>query len=422
MNAEIIAVGSELLLGQIANTNAQFISARLAESGINVYYHNVVGDNEERLLQTISTAEKRSDLIIITGGLGPTKDDLTKETAARHLSCSLSYDMESLKAIEQYFLQTGTEMTENNKKQALVLEDSTVFFNFHGMAPGMLKSAEGTTYLLLPSPPREMKPMLVNQVLPYINDQKTENNSIHSRVMRFFGIGEADLESRIEDILSEQTNPTIAPLAEDGEVTLRITAGSSDLKEAESLVNHMVTVIEDRVGQYCYGYDQNNLLQKISLLLEQKGLSIASAESLTGGLFSSEIASIPGASHYLSGGITVYSNKAKQAVLGVPEDLLEQYGAFSCECAESMAQQVRIKFDSHIGISFTGVAGPGDYNGIPEGTVWIGVSVKEGIVSSFKVTLKGDRNFKRIRAVKHGMYALIQLIEKNAGPLVKQDS
>lgn len=420
MNAEIIAVGSELLLGQIANTNAQFISARLAESGINVYHHSVVGDNEDRLLQTLSNADKRSDLIIVTGGLGPTKDDLTKEAAARHLGCSLSYDQESLKAIEQYFIQTGSIMTENNKKQALVLEDSTVFFNFHGMAPGMLKSLNGKSYLLLPGPPREMKPMLVDQVLPYLRDQKTENSSLHSRVMRFFGIGEADLESRIEDILSEQTNPTIAPLAEEGEVTLRITARSSDLKEAESLVNQMVTVIEDRVGDYCYGYDQNNLLQKMTLLLDQKNLTIASAESLTGGLFSSEISSIPGASSYLSGGITAYSNHVKQSVLGVPGDLLDQYGAVSRECAESMADQVRKKFASDIGISFTGVAGPGDDNGIPEGTVWIGVSLKNGMISSFILTLKGDRNFKRIRTVKHGIYALIQLLEKNAGPFIKK--
>ncbi|WP_404409287.1 competence/damage-inducible protein A [Jeotgalibacillus malaysiensis] len=422
MNAEIIAVGSELLLGQIANTNAQFISARLAESGVNVYYHCAVGDNEERLLETFSTAEKRSDLVIITGGLGPTKDDLTKETAAKHLGCSLSYDQESLKAIEQYFIQTGVPMTENNKKQALVLEDSTVFFNFHGMAPGMLKRHHNTTYLLLPGPPREMKPMLVDQVLPYLNDQKTDRSSIHSKVMRFFGIGEADLESRIEDILSEQTNPTIAPLAEDGEVTLRVTARSSDLKEAESLVNQMVTVIEDRVGDYCYGYDQNNLLQKIILLLEQKRLTIASAESLTGGLFSSEVASIPGASSYLLGGMTVYSNEAKQSVLGVPGDLLNQYGAVSRECAEKMADQIRTKYNSDIGISFTGVAGPGDYNGIPEGTVWIGIALKNGMNSSFNLMLKGDRNFKRIRAVKHGIYALIKLLEEETGPfVVKKD-
>lgn len=421
MNAEIIAVGSELLLGQIANTNAQFISARLAESGINVYHHSVVGDNEERLLQTLSTADKRSDLIIVTGGLGPTKDDLTKEAAARHLGCSLSYDQESLKAIEQYFIQTGSTMTDNNKKQALVLEDSTVFFNFHGMAPGMMKLVNGKRYLLLPGPPREMKPMLVDQVLPYLHDQKTENSSIHSKVMRFFGIGEADLESRIEDILSEQINPTIAPLAEEGEVTLRITARSSDLKEAESLVNQMVTVIEDRVGDYCYGYDQNNLLQKLTLLLEQKNLTIASAESLTGGLFSSEIASIPGASSYLSGGMTVYSDQAKQSVLSVPEDLLEQNGSVSMECAERMAEQVRKKFSSEIGVSFTGVAGPGDYDGIPEGTVWIGVSLRSGLTSSFNLMLKGDRNFKRIRAVKHGMYALIQLLEKDAGPFRKRE-
>ncbi|AJD91069.1 damage-inducible protein [Jeotgalibacillus malaysiensis] len=417
MNAEIIAVGSELLLGQIANTNAQFISARLAESGINVYHHSVVGDNEERLLQTLSHADKRSDLIIITGGLGPTKDDLTKETTADFLACGLSYDEESLKAIEQYFIQTGTTMTENNRKQALVLEDSTVFFNFHGMAPGMLKSSGDKSYLLLPGPPREMKPMLVDQVLPYLQHHKTENSSIHSKVMRFFGIGEADLESRIEDILSEQSNPTIAPLAEDGEVTLRVTARSSDLNEAEHLVDQMVRVIEDRVGDYCYGYDQNNLLQKLSLLLEHKKMTVSSAESLTGGLFSSELASIPGASNYLSGGITVYTDEAKKNVLGVEKDLLDQYGAVSRECAESMAQQIRIKFGSDVGISFTGVAGPGDYHGIAEGTVWIGVSLSSGYTASFTLTLKGDRNFKRISAVKYGIYSLIQLIEKDAGPL-----
>ncbi|TFE02826.1 competence/damage-inducible protein A [Jeotgalibacillus salarius] len=419
MNAEIIAVGSELLLGQIANTNAQYISARLAESGINVYRHSVIGDNDKRLQKELEAAENRSDLIILTGGLGPTKDDLTKETAARHLGCSLCYDEKSLNAIEQYYVQTGISMTENNKKQALVLEGSHVLFNFHGMAPGMIKQTATSTYILLPGPPREMKPMLTEQVLPYLNDQNEENSLIYSKVMRFFGIGEADLETRIEDLLDGQTNPTIAPLAEDGEVTLRITANSHDIKIAETLVHDMVKILEDRVGEYCYGFDQDNLQQKASRLFTEKGLTISSAESLTGGLFSAEAAAIPGASSYLSGSMTVYNSEAKVNVLGVPREMIREFGPVSQECAESMAEQVRHKFGSDIGISFTGVAGPGDFEGIPEGTVWFGVSLKNGLVSSFKLTLKGDRNFKRIRAVKHGFYAIIQLIEKNTGPFVK---
>ncbi|KIL50541.1 damage-inducible protein [Jeotgalibacillus alimentarius] len=419
MNAEIIAVGSELLLGQIANTNAQYISARFAESGINVYYHTVIGDNKDRLLKTLETAESRSDLIVITGGLGPTKDDLTKETAAAHIGCSLSYDEKSLEAIEQYYIQVGKPMTDNNKKQALVLEGSHVLFNFYGMAPGMVTKKQGITYVLLPGPPREMKPMVANQLLPYLNTSNS-NRLIYSKVMRFFGIGEAELESRIEDILDQQTNPTVAPLAEDGEVTLRITSSSADEETGQKLVNDMIHKLEQRVGEFCYGYDGHNLLYKTSELLDEKSLTIASAESLTAGLFSSELAAIPGASRYLLGSLTVYNNDMKEQVLGVSGSLLAQYGAVSRACAESMAIKAQERFSSDIGISFTGVAGPGDNNGIAEGTVWIGVSYKES-VSSFMVTLKGDRNFKRIRAVKHGMYALIQLLEKDAGPFVSEN-
>lgn len=237
VNAEIIAVGSELLLGQIANTNAQFISRKLAEIGVNVFYHTVVGDNAERLEHAIETAKKRSNCIIFTGGLGPTKDDLTKETIARILNKRLVIDEAAMKNIEDFFKRTKRTMSENNRKQALVLEGSTVLPNHYGMAPGMALEANGIIYLLMPGVPKEMKPMFINYGVPFLQYHYGLKEKIISRVLRFFGIGESQLETDIEDLIDQQTNPTIAPLAKDGEVTLRLTAKHEDESTALKLID-----------------------------------------------------------------------------------------------------------------------------------------------------------------------------------------
>ncbi|MDP4156429.1 MAG: CinA family nicotinamide mononucleotide deamidase-related protein, partial [Bacillota bacterium] len=237
MNAEIIAVGSELLLGQIVNTNARYISQNLAEIGINVFYHTVVGDNPDRLKSAIEIAEKRSNLIIFTGGLGPTKDDLTKETIAKHLGKKLVFDQDALDSITAYFERTNRTMTENNRKQALVLEGSHVLPNDHGMAPGMMLADGDHVYMLLPGPPKEMEPMFFVYGRTVLAAQMKTSEKIVSRVLRFFGIGEASLETEIEDLIDRQTNPTIAPLAADGEVTLRLTAKHKDAAVAENMLD-----------------------------------------------------------------------------------------------------------------------------------------------------------------------------------------
>ncbi|HZG71435.1 MAG TPA: competence/damage-inducible protein A, partial [Chondromyces sp.] len=315
MNAEIIAVGTELLLGQIANTNAQFISHHLAEIGINVYYHTAVGDNPERLIAAVKAAEERADLLIFTGGLGPTKDDLTKEAIAKHLGKELVMDEAALHSIEQYFIQTGRNMTENNKKQALVLQDAAVLPNDFGMAPGMFLQSGHMKYMLLPGPPSEMQPMFVRYGKAELLKLMEKVERIESRVLRFFGIGESALEVEVEDLIENQTNPTIAPLAGDGEVTLRLTAKHESEDEALRLIQEVEDEIQRRVGEYFYGYENTTIVKELVKALKTKGESVAVAESLTGGLFQSELTSISGVSAVFKGGIICYSNEIKQQTL-----------------------------------------------------------------------------------------------------------
>ncbi|RDI47383.1 competence/damage-inducible protein A [Falsibacillus pallidus] len=408
MNAEIIAVGSELLLGQIVNTNAKFISERLAELGINVYYHTVVGDNPMRLTKAIETAEKRADLIIFTGGLGPTKDDLTKEAIASHLNTSLVSDEEALDSIVEYFKKTNRIMTENNKKQALVLNGADVLPNLNGMAPGMFYKTDTHRYMLLPGPPKEMEPMFREFGMPKLAEQLEEMVKIESRVLRFFGIGEAQLETEIMDLIDGQSNPTIAPLAADGEVTLRLTAKDPSGEKAQQLLDEVEQQILARTGEFFYGYGQSSLMIELSALMKKKNYTIACAESLTGGLFQSELTSIDGASSVFNGGVICYSNQAKIEQVGVAESTINQYGAVSEECAVELAVGIQKKFNTDIGISFTGAAGPEPLEGNPPGTVWIGVSFAGAAPRAFKVQLQGSRNNIIMRTVKYGCHFLLR--------------
>jgi nicotinamide-nucleotide amidase len=408
LNAEIIAVGSELLLGQIVNTNARFLSQQLAEMGVNVYYHTVVGDNPLRLEQSLTIAESRSDIIILTGGLGPTKDDLTKETIAKHLNSKLVMNDTALRSIEHFFVKTNRIMTENNKKQALVLEDSEVLQNDNGMAPGMLAKNENKIYILLPGPPKEMEPMFHSYARPSLLKQLDSNEKIISRVLRYFGIGEAMLETEIEDLIDAQTNPTIAPLASDGEVTLRLTAKHEDQHEAIRLIDDIEKKINSRVGQYLYGYDQTSLVDEASRLLKSQKLTIACAESLTGGMFQEQLTSLAGAGDYLKGGVVCYSNEAKIKMLQVNPLTIQQQGAVSEDCAGELAENTAKLFAADIGISFTGVAGPSELEGKPVGTVYIGLSIKGNPPVVKKLELAGSRQSIRIRAVKYGFYFLLK--------------
>ncbi|MFC7392614.1 competence/damage-inducible protein A [Scopulibacillus cellulosilyticus] len=399
MNAELIAVGSELLLGQIANTNAQFISEQLAALGINVYFHTVVGDNPERLKMAVNQAESRADLIIFTGGLGPTKDDLTKETIAEMVGKPLVYDQDALDSIMAYFKKTGREMTENNRKQALVIEGSHILKNRHGMAPGMVTKAKGRIYILLPGPPSEMRPMYTDFVNPYLSKHYSEH--IVSKVLRFFGIGESALETKIIDLIEQQTNPTIAPLAKESEVTLRLTAKHRSKEEAERMISETEALINKRVGQYLYGYGETQLHEVAFNLLKKHNQTISAAESLTGGLFSQMITDFPGASSVLNGSVVCYTNRVKETQVNVPGSLLETDGAVSEACAEVMAKNIRNLCGSDLGISFTGVAGPGQSEGNEAGTVYIGLA-DQNQVKSFKYQFSGTRAAVRTKTAKTG--------------------
>ncbi|PLT31617.1 competence/damage-inducible protein A [Peribacillus deserti] len=408
MNAEILAVGSELLLGQINNTNAKFLSKQLAELGINVYFHTVVGDNSDRLKSALSIAESRSDLIILTGGLGPTKDDMTKETISWHLSLPLVTDQKAMDSIEDYFKKTGREMTENNKKQALVLDGSEVLPNDHGMAPGMLVEKGKTSYMLLPGPPKEMEPMFIEYGFKKLLDKLDIQERIDSKVLRFFGIGESLLETKIEDLLETQTNPTLAPLAADGEVTLRITAKHASKEKTQQLIADMEKEILSRVGEYYYGDDETSLMKEVVKELSSKRYTISAAESLTGGMFQEELTAIPGSGLILKGGIVSYTNEAKMKLLKIKEETINTYGVVSEECAREMAENVRSLVDSDVGISFTGVAGPDSLEGHPVGTVFIGIAIKDSKTVCKKLNLSGSRAGNRIRTVKWGCHYLLK--------------
>lgn len=412
MNAEILAVGSELLLGQITNTNAKFISNQLSELGINVYYHTVVGDNAKRLDEAITVAETRADLIIFSGGLGPTKDDLTKETIARHLDVSLEFDDVALTYIEQFFAKRGRPMTENNRKQALVLAGSEVLANHHGMAPGMILTKGGRTYILLPGPPKELEPMFQFEAKPKLGALLNAGGVIVSHIMRFYGIGEAELEVRVQDILDTQTNPTVAPLASDGEVTLRVTAKAETMEEAQQLIATKVAEIQALVGDHQYGIDDDSLASKTVEMLLDNQLTISAAESLTAGLFQSELAEIPGVGDALVGGVVTYTEEAKIRQLGIPKQLLDSHGIVSSECAAAMASTVKQKFDTNIGIGLTGAAGPTAHDHQPVGTVWIGIAIDDEEPITYLLHLSGMRNTNRLRAVKFTCHYLMQLLEE----------
>ena len=414
MNAEIIAVGSELLLGQITNTNARYISSQLAELGINVYYHTVVGDNAERLKDAIQLAESRADLIIFSGGLGPTKDDLTKETIAQHLHTQLVMDDVAMISIEAFFKRINRPMTDNNKKQALVLENCQVLANHNGMAPGMFYSNQDKIYILLPGPPKEMEPMFQLEAKPLLAKWLNQGEVIVSHVLRFYGIGEAELETKIHDLLDLQSNPTIAPLASDGEVMLRITAKAFTDQEAMVLISKTEQMLMDRVGTYLYGYNDDSLASKTVEVLQEKNWTISAAESLTAGLFQSELAAIPGASAILIGGMVTYSTDSKITQLGVPQEIIEEHGVVSEECAVGMAIRIKEVFNTDIGVGLTGAAGPGSIEGKPAGTVWIAIAFPNGNVKSHELHLSDMRNTNRLRVVKRTCYEIIhQLTNRN---------
>lgn len=404
MHAEVISVGTEILLGQITDTNSTFISQRLAELGIDVYFKTVVGDNEKRLLQALEIASGRSDMVILSGGLGPTKDDLTKQTVAKFLNCGLLTDKNALEYIEEYYRQNNRKMTDNNLLQAKYLEGSVSLPNESGMAVGSYyQNQNGPDFILLPGPPSEMRPMFDKEAMPRLKKNYAKEHLLFSRILRFYGIGESQLVTELDDLINGQTNPTIAPYAKVGEVTLRLTAQADSKESAKEILDKTEQVISKRVGQYLYGYGDDNSLPKVVVeKLKQRGLTVSASESLTGGSFQKAVTDIAGSSQIFPGGFVTYSASAKENLLNIPKEIIIENGVVSEATAKWMAERTRIKMDTDFGVSFTGVAGPDTLEGNPAGTVWIGISQRGRQTAAFEYHFYGDRDAVRVRSVLAG--------------------
>ena len=384
MNCELISVGTEILLGDILNTNVQYLSKALACLGIGVTHHSTVGDNKQRLLDALETAFTRCDTVILTGGLGPTPDDLTKETCAEYFGKELYLDDRILEEIESYFTLKNIKMPESNKKQALVPEDSIILENNNGTAPGFIMEKDGRTIIILPGPPKEMVPMYRESVEPYL--RKLTNEIILSKNIRTFGIGESAMSELVEDLL-EGSNPTVAPYAKSGEALLRVTAKAQNEAEAEKLIAPVVAEIEKRLGKYVYGIDCSSIEEAAAKLLIERKQTVAFAESCTGGLCAKRLTDISGASEIFHCGVVSYSNDIKHKILGVKTETLDKYTAVSAECAKEMAEGVRLLADATYGVSITGYAGPGNEEEV--GTIYIAVT--DGKKTTVKVLLTGHR-------------------------------
>ena len=383
MKAEIIAVGTEILTGQIVNTNAQFLSEKLAEIGVDVYFQTVVGDNEARLLSLLEIASQRSNLVILTGGLGPTEDDLTKQTLAKFLGKDLVFDPQAQEKLDIFFAhRPDYARTPNNERQAQIVEGATPLPNETGLAVGGVSEVDGVTYVVLPGPPSELKPMVLNQLLPKL----MTGTKLYSRVLRFFGIGESQLVTILADLIDHQTDPTLAPYAKTGEVTLRLSTKAVSQEKADQALDILENQILSRqtfegisLRDICYGYGEETSLASVVVEeLKKRQKSITAAESLTAGLFQATLADFSGVSAIFNGGFVTYSLEEKSKMLDISEQELKEHGVVSEFTARKMAEQARIKTQSDYGVSLTGVAGPDSLEGHPAGTVFIGLAHAKG--------------------------------------------
>ena len=416
-SAEILCIGTELLMGDIINTNAAYLAKELAGLGINLYHQSVVGDNPERLRQSLQLALKRADIVITTGGLGPTYDDLSKETIAACFGRTLVMDEDSLTRIQAHFLRLGREMTDNNKKQAMMPQGCVIFQNENGTAPGCAIEGsgelEGKTAIMLPGPPREMKPMFEQQVKPYL--LKDSDTRLVSHTMHFFGIGESMLEDRLRSLMEKSLNPTVAPYAKTGEVQLRVTARVKNGEDPNALLEPVMEQIRQTVGEFLYGVDVGDLQTAVVRLLTEKGLKVAVAESCTGGYLAKRITDVSGSSKVFECGVCSYSNRIKHQLLGVSEQTLEEYGAISEQTAAQMASGVRKLSEADIGISVTGNAGPTADEGKEVGLVYIGVdSPKLTKVFTLHVNRKDQDARETIRylASSHALSLILKAAER----------
>lgn len=408
MTVELISVGTEILLGNIVNTNAAYLAEKIAVLGLSCYHQSVVGDNKERLEEAVRTAVGRSDIVILSGGLGPTKDDLTKEVTAKVFGRKLYEDLHTRARIQAYFDQRHTKskmITENNWKQAMVPEGAVVVDNHNGTAPGIILEENGKTAILLPGPPNEIRPMFERDIAPYLNRLQPEG--IYSKMIKICSIGESRAETMVADLMDAQSNPTLAPYAKTGEVHFRVTAKAADEATAEKLMKPMIEELKKRFGSYIYTMDEAVTLEEAVVnLLKGKNLTVTTAESCTGGLLAGRIMNVPGASAVYREGYITYANEAKEKLLGVRHETLETVGAVSKETAAQMAEGAARQAGAQAALSVTGIAGPD--GGTPEkpvGLVYIGCHVAGRTrVEEFRFT--GNRAKNRDYAVVRALTLL----------------
>ena len=410
MKTAILTVGTEILFGQIVNTNAAWLSRELNDLGLDVTYHYAVGDNSGRLAEMISLAFRDCEMIITTGGLGPTQDDLTKETIAAAMGEKLVLNEQALASLKSHYEKSKRPMPENNLKQAYIPTNAEILYNDQGTAPGFWLEKDGKIIISLPGPPREMTNMFAKEVRPRL--EKRRDSVIYYRVLRTFGLGESSMETVLLPLIDGQTDPTIATYAKEGECSLRIASKRPTLEEARAAVDEMTDKVKDLIGEYVYSYDDEDLLQVVGRLLLEKHITISCAESCTGGLFAGALTSIAGISSVFERGIVTYTNRAKKAELGVRKETLDQYGAVSAQTAMEMAAGLSAKTGSDVCISVTGIAGPdGGTEEKPVGLVYIGVAYK-GRCEAVKVQRRNvNRNWNRNYAVLNMLYQVYKRIK-----------
>ena len=398
MKTEIITVGTEILLGDILNTNTHYLSNELANMGIDVYYQITVGDNEQRLLSQLKESFKRSDLVILTGGLGPTEDDITKEVCAKYFNMEMEFHEQSWDKIIEIHNKMNRKPTENNRKQAYFPKGSLILPNKYGTAPGCIMEKDKKTIIVMPGPPKEMKPMFDNYVKPFL--LKDNKNILKSKVLRIIGMGESKIENDLLDLIDKQINPTIATYAKDGECTVRITAKGKNEKEVESLIEPISNEIKSRLKEKVYGEDDTAIEDEVAKILVDNNLTIAVAESCTGGMVAADLINYPGISSVFMEGCVTYSNEAKMMTLNVKKETLNTVGAVSEQCAKEMSEGVAARHNTNIGLSTTGIAGPeGGSEDKPVGLVYMGITINNKTIVK-KYIFNGNRQQIRSRACK----------------------
>lgn len=414
LKSAILSVGTELLFGQITNTNTVYLSQKLNLLGIDVMYHETVGDNPERVRESMRRLLAEVDLVITTGGLGPTQDDLTKEMAAEVMGVPLVLHQESLDYLTSMFQKLGRQMTHNNEKQAYLPgpSDGRIFPNPGGTAPGCVFEKGEKRIVCLPGPPREMKNMFEQHVFSYLSG--LSQSVIYSGILRLFGIGESALEDALKDLISGQTDPTLATYAKEGEVTLRITSKRTTLQQAKAAVEEMEKAVAQRVGRYIYNYEDEELAEVVCKKLVEENVSVSCAESCTGGMFASRLIDFPGISSVFERGLVTYSNRAKMEELGVSEDTLRRFGAVSKETAQEMTAGLKKKTGSRLCISVTGVAGPdGGTEEKPVGLVYICADLDGNAVCREYRMRAVSRNWNRNYTVMHMLDLIRHMLMEN---------